>query len=255
MDLLHSKIIGNQTEHLLILHGLLGMGDNWGQLAKVFSEKYCCHLLDLRNHGQSFHSDEMNLTVMSKDILAYLTFHQIKKCTILGHSMGGKVAMHLAFHHTEVLYKIIIADIAPKAYTPYLLPMIKQIKGLDLASFSSRNEINQTLENLLPSKAMALFIGKNIKRINGNQFQWKANLDIICQAYPQLVSAEKNVTSSIPALFLIGEKSDYISLEDEPLIHSYFSHAKLVLIPEAGHWLHADNPQAVIQECMTFLDS
>ena len=162
-QLLHSKILGREGVPVLILHGLLGMGDNWLSLGKKYTENgFNVHLIDQRNHGKSFHDDEMNYEVMVEDLHRYTTQHHLNHFHIIGHSMGGKTAMNFAMRHPEMVDKMIIVDIAPKFYPPHHHFIFEAIEKLDLNKFHKRQDIENELSKSIASVPIRQFILKNL---------------------------------------------------------------------------------------------
>jgi len=252
-NILHSKIIG-EGRPLLILHGLLGMGDNWISLARKYaSQGFQVHLIDQRNHGKSFHSDEMNYEEMSLDLKNYADYYRLTNFDLIGHSMGGKTAMYFAINYPEMINKLIIVDIAPKYYPPHHHFIFEAIHSVDLNT-PDRRTIENSLINKLQNKAIAAFLAKNIKRNKDGTFQWKANisvleenLDILGEPLPPMSVYEK------PVMFIKGDKSPYIKNEDAALIKAHFPTAEIINIINSGHWVHAEQPQIFFEKTMDFL--
>lgn len=251
---LHSTILGEGTP-LLILHGFLGMSDNWKTLGRQFSEEgFQVHLIDQRNHGRSPHSDDFNYTLLAKDIDEYCKEHHLEKCVLLGHSMGGKVAMLTAGFFPDLLEKLIVVDIAPKYYAPHHQQILKGLKAVDEASLSSRSEAENLLSEYVSDPGVKLFLLKNLYWKSKEKLALRLNLgglvkniDAVGEALPEDVLFHK------PALFIKGERSDYITKEDEVLIQKHFSAAQIVSIPNAGHWVHAEDKEAFFAAVMQFV--
>ena len=244
MNILHSKIIGSGNNHLLILHGLLGMGDNWKSIAnKLSSEEYCVHLIDQRNHGKSFHSNEMNYDLMIEDIYNYLNFHDIDSCILIGHSMGGKAAMKFSLLHSKYLKKLIIVDIAPKKYEPKFNYLFEALNSLDLENIKTRLEIENKLLDKIKDHSLVLFLLKNIGRDKNNNFVFKANVNVLHQNLLLLmdkITIDEKI--SVNTTFIKGDKSDYINEVDTDLIKDKFPNSEIISIINSGHWVHAENP-------------
>ncbi len=251
--ILHSKIIG-EGKPLIILHGLLGMGDNWITLARKYADKgFQVHLIDQRNHGKSFHSDEMNYEEMSLDLKKYADYYRLTNFDLIGHSMGGKTAMYFAINYPEMINKLIIVDISPKYYPPHHHFIFEAMYSVDLKT-TDRRTIENSLINKLQNKAIAAFLAKNIKRKKNGTFQWKANipvlednLDILGEPLPAMTVYEK------PVLFIRGEKSPYIQDEDIALIKAHFPKAEIIKIPDSGHWVHSEQQQLFFEKTLDFL--
>ena len=240
---------------IIILHGLFGLGDNWRTIARLIETDYQCILVDLRNHGRSPHDAEMNFSVMAEDVLELMKDLDLDDAVLLGHSMGGKVAMHFATTYPELTEKLIVVDIAPKAYPPHHNSVIAAIEAIDPKSLQSRDEAENILRRFLNNDEVTVqFIMKNLSRNPEGGFEWKPNMPGIIAAYDQL---NKEVTAMHPylgpTLFIKGEHSDYVTEADLPLIHSFFPEATLISIPGAGHWVHADSPEPFTQAVLKFL--
>ncbi len=252
-QILHSKILG-KGEPLIILHGLLGMGDNWVSLAKEWAGKgYEVHLIDQRNHGRSFHDDEMNYEVMVKDLEKYLDHYGLHKINLLGHSMGGKTAMFFAMKNPEKIKKLVIVDISPRYYPPHHHFIFDAINTLPL-NLSTRKELEKELNKKTSNTAISLFILKSIERNKNGEFKWKPNIEVLEEALEDL--GESLPPMSIftkPTLFIKGEKSPYIPSDDYSLIKAHFPNANIAEIPNAGHWVHAENPSEFSKIALSFL--
>ncbi len=253
LNILHSKIIGKGTS-LLILHGFLGLGDNWISLGRKFSQDFEVHLLDLRNHGRSFHDDEMDYEMMCQDILNYCQHHNLDSISILGHSMGGKIAMYLAVHHPKLVVKLIVADIAPRGYSNRHQLILKALEAVDFSKQISRKSIEQVFERFIENKAIRQFLLKNVYRKTAERFDYRFNLAALLDNY-HLINEPLPSFSQFDGetLFLKGEHSDYILELDIPLIEAHFPKVIIKEIAKSGHWLHAENPKDFYEECIDFL--
>ncbi len=255
MDILHSKIIG-KGEPLLIIHGFLGMGDNWKTLGTKFAENHEVHLIDQRNHGRSFFEDEFNYEVLVNDLLQYIDHHQLGKSIILGHSMGGKTTMLFAVTHPEKVKKIIIADIGPKFYPTHHDLILEGLSAIDFSIQKSRNEVEEVLKNFIPEWGIRQFLLKNVYWKTKEQLAFRFNLsslieniDEIGTALPTLEVFEGKV------LFLKGENSGYITNDDIALIMTHFPKAEIKTVKNAGHWLHAENPTDFYNYVVDFIQN
>ena len=246
MKILHSKIIGSGNNHIVILHGLLGMGDNWKSVANKLSNNkgFCIHLIDQRNHGKSFHSEKINYDLMVDDLHNYLKHNSIEKCFLVGHSMGGKTAINFSMTHAEYLHKLIIVDIAPKKYEPKFNYLFQALQSLNLVNCSSRKEIEVELTKNVKEESLVFFLLKNIGRDSNNKFFFKANINVLHQNL--IVLMEKLIIEDkilIDTIFLKGEKSAYINENDVILIKDRFPNSQIISIPNSGHWVHAENSE------------
>ena len=251
---LYSKIYGNKEESLIIIHGLFGMSDNWHSLARKFQKHYTVHLIDLRNHGRSPHSEIFNYEVMCMDLLEYIQEHNLKKPIVLGHSLGGKVAMGFAFSYPHSLSKLIIADIAPRCYsTEFHKRILDSIVQVPLKKFSSRDEVDRALSVYLDDKRIRLFLMKNIYRDKDHNFNWRFNINVLLEKVNNISGIEflkgKVLT---PTYFIKGGNSNYINSSDEDIIKEHFSNFKISTIDNAGHWLHAEYPEDFYNNVISF---
>ena len=243
-----------QGAPLILLHGLFGGADNWHGIATRLADQFHVITPDLRNHGQSPHSDEINYAVMAADVAEILITLGLPSALILGHSMGGKVAMQLALTRPELVQKLIVADMSPRAYTPLHNEIIAALAALDVASFATRSEIEEALAGPIPSLNLRRFLLKSLGRAADGTFEWKINLSGLARGYPNLRAA---VTSphpyAGPTLFIRGSKSEYIRATGEPSILELFPLASVRTIEGAGHWLQADNPEEFTRLVRDFL--
>ena len=244
MNVLHSNIIGSGDDHFIILHGFLGMGDNWKTHAKNLSEKeYCVHLVDQRNHGRSFWSDKFDYDVMVDDLLQYLNHHGINQCVVLGHSMGGKTAMAFALNYPDRVQKLIIADIAPKYYAPHHQRILAGLSTLNLEEVSSRKAAAEHLKNFIPEAGTRQFLLKNLYWVSEGKLGLRINVAVLknaAEAVGAAIQSQKQYHQ--PTLFLYGENSNYINPMTDTEILKYFPKAEIIEIKGAGHWLHAEKP-------------
>ena len=256
-ELLYSKIYGAENDGtlLIVLHGLFGMSDNWGSFGKSFGQQMPVHVLDLRNHGHSFHSSEMSLPVMVHDLDNYLTEHGLTAVNLLGHSLGGKVAMQFALNYPQKVSKLIIADIAPRAYPPHHHDIFEALCAVDMAGMTNRADVQQELEKYIHDTGVLQFLLKNVYRSGENRLDWRFNLDILKDKYEEFITPGIVPAGSYqgPTLFLAGERSDYIRSSDEAQIYELFPNARIQQITGAGHWVQAENPAEFNQRVSTFL--
>lgn len=244
-QILYSKIYGQDKSGtpLLVFHGLFGMLDNWGSFGKEMGEFFPVHLIDLRNHGKSFHSEEMSHDDLAHDITHYMEFHNLHKVNLLGHSLGGKAVMQFSIKYPPKVEKLIVVDISPKAYPPHHQGIIKALETVDFEKITTRQEAEEILAQYIPEKSVIQFLAKNLYWTDDKKLAWRFNLKTLSEKYDQFVSnAIKFGVYDGPTLFLAGEKSNYILPQDEFLIKQQFPHYQLVKIPNAGHWVQAENP-------------
>lgn len=228
-------------EPIIILHGLFGMLDNWKRFADAFSDHHSVFLVDLRNHGRSPHLEEMNYEVMAEDVWSFMQENHIYEATVLGHSMGGKVAMQLAMHEPDYIQKLIVVDIAPKAYRPHHQTVIDALQAIPIDLIGTRHEVNDILLEYLDDEGTRLFLQKNLMRKKEGGYRWKMNLPVIIKNYDRILEAvEFDGHYDNPTLFIRGGQSKYISDEDMLWIKEILPHAQIETIEHAGHWVHVD---------------
>lgn len=255
MKLLHSSISGKGSP-MIILHGFLGMGDNWKSLANKFSNTYEVHVVDQRNHGRSFHDDDFSYELMAEDLLYYLDHHGLKSVQILGHSMGGKTAMLFAVEYPERVHKLMVADIGPRFYPPHHQMILDALGEVDLKKISSRSEIDEILQKYIPEIGIRQFLLKNVYRKEKSQFAFRFNLEVLEEHYDEIgVALPPRTIFEGPVLFLKGALSGYIAEQDKDLISAHFPNSKVVTIANSGHWLHAENPIDFYNNVVEFLEN
>lgn len=256
MEILHSRIYGEDqpATPLLVMHGLFGMSDNWGSFGREFGEKVPVHLIDLRNHGHSFHDDEMSLSAMVEDLAAYIQHHGLQEVDILGHSLGGKVAMQYAVSKSTNIHKLIIADIAPKAYPPHHQKIIEALKAVKMEEANNRGDVEDQLRQYLNETGVIQFLLKNVYIKEDRTLDWRFNLKTLTEKYAEFITVgvEPGVYDG-ETLFLSGEKSNYILEEDYLLIKEMFPNSEIKTVPKAGHWVQAENPKAFNELVTQFL--
>ena len=254
--ILHSKIQGEGTP-LLILHGFLGMLDNWKSLANSYeNEGFQVHSLDLRNHGRSFHSDVFTYEAMAQDVWKYMEHHQLTKVSLMGHSMGGKVVMRFATEFPERVDKLIVADIGPKYYPPHHQSILDGLNAVDFEVQKDRSSIEEVLLEHVRIPSVVQFLMKSLYRESADKMNFRFNLPVFLQSYENIGEAlDAHLRYEAPVLFIRGGVSNYILDEDWSDIASQFPKGKLVTIPEVGHWLHAERPDLFLQHSLDFLKS
>lgn len=252
-QILHSIILG-EGKPLCILHGFLGMLDNWKSLGTLYAENgFCVHLIDQRNHGKSFHSPEFNYNLLSDDLLAYLNEHSIKKTALIGHSMGGKTAMQFACSHPERIKKLLIADIAPKFYPPHHQTIINGLNSVNNIELQSRKDADEQLKKHILDNGTRQFLLKNLYRNENKKLRFRFNLEVLSQKMEEIgdnINSSENFNG--PTLFLKGDRSEYVTNNDAELIERHFPNVTIESIENAGHWLHAENPDQFFKKSIAF---
>ncbi|WP_313806552.1 alpha/beta fold hydrolase [Flavobacterium sp.] len=241
---LYSRIEGGGAP-LLIIHGFLGMSDNWKTLGSQFAELgYQVHMLDMRNHGKSPHSEEFSYQMMVQDIVDYCQQHNLQKVNLLGHSMGGKIVMFFATQFPEMVEKLIVADIGPKYYAPHHQKILAGLTAVDFSLQPSRSEVEATLSQYISDFGTKQFLLKNLYWETPGQLAFRFNLDVFNRKIETIGEALSfEATFLNPTLFLRGDKSDYILDSDFETLYHHFPEAEIVTVRNAGHWLHAENPK------------
>ncbi len=248
---LYFKKIGNGPP-IFILHGVFGSGDNWLSLAKSL-ERHTCYLIDQRNHGQSPHSDSLNYEVMAEDLNDLMEAEGLESVVVMGHSMGGKVAMTFGAKYPHRVDRLIVVDIAPRHYPPHHSDIFDAFASVDVRNLQSRKEAEQQMAKQIHDEGVRLFILKNLQRTREG-FSWKLNLKAIKENANAIGAAlPDDYSFEGPTLFIGGEKSAYILEEDQVDIQHHFPHAQVVHLKDAGHWVHADQPDALRQLIDKFL--
>ena len=254
--MLHSKIEGQGTP-LLILHGFLGMSDNWKTLAaKYVEEGFQVHALDLRNHGKSFHSEDFSYEIMVQDVVDYCTFHKLTSINVIGHSMGGKVVMLLATTYPELVNKLVVADIGPKFYPTHHQTILAALNAVDFSKKPSRTEVEVIVSNYISDFGTRQFLLKNLYWQEPGQLAFRFNLNVFNGKIDQIGKALPfDAIFEKETLFLRGDKSDYILDSDFETICHHFPRAEIKIISNAGHWLHAENPNEFFEKTVQFLNN
>ncbi len=239
---------------LIILHGLFGSLDNWRTMSRRFSDRFQVFTVDMRNHGSSPHSAEFNCALMAADLGEFMQGRAIPQAHILGHSMGGRVAMQFAVEHPEHVDKLIVVDIAPRAYPPLHDDIFQVLSSIRLERFASRNEVRAEMEKGIGDRSVSEFLLKNLVVSETGELQWKMNLASLGTHYHEIISAPRWTGEfDRPALFIRGGNSDYIRPEDKGIISESFPRAEIATVPGAGHWVHAQSPDAFEKLVRDFL--
>jgi len=241
---------------IIILHGLFGLSDNWVSIGKLLSENYQVIIPDLRNHGQSPHSSIFNYDAMAGDILELMDDLELSSVIIMGHSMGGKVAIQFALHYPERTGKLIVVDMSMRQYveSQLQLEIIKAMMAIDFDKIESRSEISEMLKHSIRDEKVRLFIMKNLYRVTRTHLGWRPDLQSIYQNIDYVFEAISGDTVyEGPSLFIHGDDSDYVLESDTKEIYHHFPRAVFKIVPDAGHWVHADNPEGFLKEVIAFL--
>ena len=239
-------------QSLIILHGFFASSRNWRQIAKKLSDTCHVYVLDLRNHGLSPHSPEMDYPVMANDLKCFMDEQGLEKASILGHSMGGKVAMWFALTYPERVDQLIVADISPVSYQHSFNDTINALKQLPLKQISNRKQADNLLSEAIPELSYRQFLLQNLQ-LNDGQYSWRVNLDFFYQAADNII-AFPSLEFTLPyrgrVLFIMGGNSNYT---DKAAIEVSFPDAEITTIKDAGHWLHIDRPTEFLNNIVDFL--
>ena len=245
-----------QGNPIIILHGLFGTLDNWQTIARQLSEEYLVYLVDQRNHGRSPHTDDFDYSLLAEDLKDFMDNEGMSQATIIGHSMGGKTAMQFAINYPEMVTSLVVVDIAPKAYKGGHQEIFDALLAIDLKKIESRKMADEQLMIPIPDFGVRQFLLKNLTRDKEGGYRWKMNLPAIYKNYQNILATiltDEPYTG--PSLFIRGGRSGYIQAEDESLIKSIFSETQIVTISEAGHWVHAEAPKALLSAFENFMVS
>ncbi len=240
---------------VIILHGLLGSLDNWHTLSTAFGKSFRVIAVDQRNHGRSPHSGDMSYKAMASDLLGLSDQLALSSTSIIGHSMGGKTAMQFALDHQDRVEKLIVVDIAPRAYPPLHDEIFDALNSIDLPSMRSRQQIDQALAERIPDTAVRQFLMKNLSRDATDEFRWKANVGVLQNSYAELSRAIDSAKPfANPVLFVQSSRSGYMRESDATDIHRLFPKAEIVSV-DAGHWIHSEAPERFSELVGSFLIS
>jgi len=256
---LHAVQFGNNSATeipIIILHGLFGNNRNWYPVARALSEKHSIYSLDLRNHGESDHSDKMDYPSMAGDILDFIKQKKFSAITIVAHSMGGKAAMWLALNYPDVVHKLIVVDIAPVSYKHRFSEVLAGFKAVPLSLIKSRQEADDYLSALLDDRHLRQFLLQNLKYKEGQHY-WRLNLEAISRSMAAITAFPKEAYQPFKkrVLFIAGGQSDYLTKENQRKTRELFPMASFSTIKSAGHWLHAEQPELFLTLIQPYLDS
>lgn len=238
---------------LVILHGLFGQSDNWATLARAWSNQFRVIIIDQRNHGQSPHDAAFSYELMADDLAETLDILNLESVQLIGHSMGGKTAMFFAQKYPQRLTELIVADIAPRAYAPHHGEIIAALKTLPLERLKDRNSADNELAKGIPDFGTRQFLLKNLYRNDSGGFSWRFNLEAISAQISEVGKAIPGSIVETPTLFVRGAKSKYITDQDQRDIAHQFTNVRFETISDAGHWLHAEQPEAFGKVVLDFL--
>lgn len=241
-------------EPLILIHGLFGSLENLGAVARVLAKQYQVYSIDLPNHGRSSHLPQANLETMAQQVNEWMSEQDIQAAHVVGHSLGGKVAMELALTAPDKVERMVVIDIAPVAYAPKHDRIFEGLLAIDPAAVGERGEADRVLAEYVPEAAVRSFLLKNLVKA-GDGFAWRMNLNDLHRLYPQLVKGNRMGAFARDVLFLKGADSDYLSSKHKEDIVERFPAAQLRVVEGTGHWLHAEKPELVGKLILKFLAS
>lgn len=254
MDLNYKEF--GKGDPVIILHGLFGNLDNWQTIARQLSEQFWVFVVDQRNHGRSPHTEDISYPLMAQDLKKFMDEHWIPRANIVGHSMGGKTAMQFAFEYPDMVDKLVIVDIAPEENKAGHEQIFDALLALDIDKIESRSDAEEELSKRIEDPSVRLFLLKNLSRTKKGTYRWKMNLEAIHKNYQKILD---EVKSDFPydgeTLFIAGGLSNYIKANEEKAIHQLFTRATIETIPNAGHWVHADDPEKLLELLNSFFES
>jgi pimeloyl-ACP methyl ester carboxylesterase len=241
---------------VIIIPGLFGSTSNWRSFARTLSENYSVIVIDQRNHGRSPHADTQSYFDMGDDLLELLDTLSLDKVTLCGHSMGGKVSMLFSLLHPERVERLAVLDIAPITYKHSHAPFLEALLDIDLSRLESRSAADQALQSAIPDTGTRLFLLQSLTG-SAKNYQWRLNLPVLHAEMKKLVGFPADelaaYSNSVETCLIYGENSTYVKQQDLPLIKKFFPKADLTGVPNAGHWLHVEQPALVLAALLNFL--
>jgi len=252
---LHFDQFGDNPDNkpLIIIHGLYGSASNFRGLAKFYAANYNVYLVDLRNHGNSPHSEEITYALMAADVIEFMDDQKLAKSHILGHSMGGKTAMQLALSYPERVDKLVLGDIAPVEYPHHHETIFKGLQAIPLDQIKSRGEADKILANYEDEAGVRMFLLSNLQRNEDGGFSWRINLPALIREYDHISAAPEGMTYEGATLFIRGANSAYVADEYVPETLEIFPNARIETIDDCGHWLHSEKPKEFSEILLKFL--
>lgn len=253
MPTLNFKTFGS-GDPIIIMHGLFGMLDNWQTIAKKLSEEYMVYVVDLRDHGKSEHTTDFNYPLLAQDIAEFLEAEWIHEAYIIGHSMGGKTALQLVKDYPDLVEKLIVVDIGIKSYKGGHETILEALSNVPIDSVKTRSDVDKHLSRYISEPGIRLFLMKNLTRNKEGGYRWKMNLKLLIKHYQEILAGVTfDELVDTPTLFIRGGKSSYIQDEDLDEISSHFKDMQLITIADAGHWVHAEQPNELLSAIKSFL--
>ncbi len=251
---LASDAFGEAGAPIVLLHGLLGSARNWSSIARQLAERHRVFALDLRNHGRSPWADTMSFDDMAGDVAAFIEQAGLSPLTLVGHSLGGKVAMRLALTRPELPARLVVVDVAPVTYHHSLGEYIEAMRAIDLARVRRRTDVDDQLGKTIHDPVMRAFLLQNLVR-TAQGYAWRAHLDAVAQSLPELMGFPASDGLAYPGrtLVIAGGRSTYVRAEHRPVIGQLFAQVEYATIAGAGHQVHADRPDEFLTRLGAFL--
>ncbi len=253
VDLHYRRLGPAGAPPVVILHGLFGTSDNWGSVGKELAEPtgpgataFDVFLVDLRDHGRSPHTKGTSYPIMAADVHALVTSLGLTNITLLGHSMGGKVAMVFAQQWPQLLKRLVVVDISPREHENNHAHIIEAFVTTDLSPGRTRKEVEGHIASRVKEPGVVQFLMKNLYWKTEDQLAWRVNAELLKRDLAAILAAIGPETVRVPTLFIRGGQSDYILREDLPAIKEQFPNSKVETVPYAGHWVHAQAPDEVV---------
>ena len=254
---LYSQRFGSQDATrptAILMHGIFGMGSNLSVVAKALQDEFNVLCIDLTNHGRSHRKSDMDFRVMSQDVLEFMDQQDLDSACLVGHSMGGKVGMQIAFDAPDRIKKLVVSDIAPVEYPPHYSNVLEGLNAVNLEGLTSRSDAEKQLAEYVDEPYVRMYLLKNLFRNDRGAFEWRLNLPVITACYDRLRCEPISPKPFIgDVLFVKGELSPYIRRDNQAAIEQWFPNYRFKMIQGAGHWVHADKPAAFNKVVRTFL--
>ena len=239
---------------LIIIHGLFGSSSNWRSIARRLAGDYHVYTVDLRNHGRSPWHDDMSYHALATDIADFITTHNLHDSHVMGHSLGGKTAMTLALQFPHLLKNLAVLDIAPVEYSHTQLGYIEAMRALNLSTITHRTDADTALREHVPETMVRQFLLQNLVQ-DGDDFRWRINLDALANHMGEMISfpsfTDKQFSGS--TFFVYGTDSDYVLPGHHSTVRGFFPAAQIIGVENAGHWLHVERPNIVVEMIHNFL--
>ncbi|MFL0810130.1 MAG: alpha/beta fold hydrolase [Agarilytica sp.] len=249
---LHSKKQG-QGPALVLLHGLFGSLENLAALARDLQHHYTVYSIDLPNHGRSPHYSQTDLDAMTNTVIEWMAQHKIECAHLVGHSLGGKIAMQVALSKPERVDTLVVMDIAPSKYDPHHHSVFDGLFAVDVENITSRAEADEAMKAHVPELSVRSFLLKNITKAQTGHFVWRMNLPVLHKYYAELIRENADAQFAGATFFIKGGASDYITEKNRVDIEKRFPNASYKAVANVGHWLHAEKPALVARLVVNFL--